>query len=163
VQFPPPPLLAGIDVPGPGEGALSFSLHYANYADQWYSQPYLDYVGRPNQQVRIDLMKDGSSPLSASEDDILLPILRTQPGDPLTLTWTSFVVDITPALLGPSVRFFERIAVVTTEDFAIVATRDQRLDVLLIPEPAAYHLLAAGLAATALVAIRRRHTRVAAM
>lgn len=68
---------------------------------------------KPNQQLRIDLMKPGSPPESVSPDDVLLNLFRTRSGAARKMEPTQIVGDLAP-FAGQTVRL--RIAVAATEE-----------------------------------------------
>jgi hypothetical protein len=94
---------------------LSLIAYYTSYSP--VSQPTpdsLDFTALNNQQYRIDVIKPSAPLLSLNPADILLTILRTKAGDPITLAPTTMTADLTP-FAGQTVRL--RFASVDTVSF----------------------------------------------
>lgn len=77
--------------------SLSFVLYYANRAGAFFSPETLDpFLGQPNQQYRVDIMRPTAPVDSVAPGDVLLNVFATRPGDPLTLAPTPISVDLSP-------------------------------------------------------------------
>src|SRR5213080_4505360 len=75
---------------------LSFILYYENRTTIFRSPSSLDYMGAPNQQYRVDIMKPGAAVNSMATADILANVFKTQPGDPVSKAPTPYTFDLTP-------------------------------------------------------------------
>lgn len=82
---------------------LSFVVYYINQAAAFATPNSLDYTMSPNQQYRIDIIKTTADPFSVAAGDVLLPVFRTDVGEPLSLDPTPMSVDLTP-FAGQTVR-----------------------------------------------------------
>lgn len=76
--------------------SLSFILYYDNRNGTFHTPSTLGYTAIPNQQYRVDILKPSASPFSVAPADVLLPVFRTNVGDPASLAPTSMGADLTP-------------------------------------------------------------------
>ena len=97
--------------PGGSVNQLSLLAYYQTSAG--FLSPENLSTANPNQQYRIDVIKPSAPIDSVASGDVLLNILRTRTGDPLTLPATQKVADLTP-FAGQTVRL--RFAVVVTNN-----------------------------------------------
>jgi Ca2+-binding RTX toxin-like protein len=82
---------------------LTFVVYYNTQAGDFSTPDTLDYTVSPNQQYRVDLIRPSAPVFSVAPADVLLPIFRTDPGEPLSLPPTAMSVDLTP-FAGQTVR-----------------------------------------------------------
>jgi hypothetical protein len=146
-----------------GSARLSFDLFIGNRADAFFlPDPLtLDWATAAlNQQARVDILAGGSDPFSMAASDLLLNLFSTGLGDPLVSGYNHFEIDITALLnanLNQSLRL--RFAEVDNVNMFQFGVDNVVLDIGApgeVPEPAAWMLILAGLAAGAL---SRRRTR----
>ena len=100
-RIPAPPQgrwQAVVDQTGPGshllfqsfevdddESGLRLTLWYRNRNNRFFTPRTLDPFSRPNQQLRVDLMRPGAPARSMAAGDILATVFRTKVGDPLQM------------------------------------------------------------------------------
>lgn len=60
--------------------------------------------GFENQQYRVEIIDPGADPFTVDPEDIWLEIFRTEPGDPATMSWTTFGDIDLSAWAGETVR-----------------------------------------------------------
>ena len=147
-----------------GSARLSFDLFIGNRADAFFlPDPLtLDWATAAlNQQARVDLLRSTSDPFSLAAGDLLLNLFATGLTDPLVSGYNHFEIDITALLnanLNQGLRLrFSEVDNVNMFQFGV---DNVVLDIGApgeVPEPAAWMLILAGLAAGALS--RRRATR----
>jgi hypothetical protein len=95
-------LFQDIVVP-PESVTCSVIVYYLNSAEGFVTAPDLSYQTFPNQQARIDIMDPASDPFDVGAG-VLLNIFQTNPGDPLSLGYTTLDFDLSQ-FAGTSVRF----------------------------------------------------------
>jgi hypothetical protein len=95
-------LFQDIVVP-PESVTCSVVVYYLNSAEGFVTAPDLSYQTFPNQQARIDIMDPASDPFDVGAG-VLLNIFQTNPGDPLSLGYTTLDFDLSQ-FAGTSVRF----------------------------------------------------------
>lgn len=95
-------LYQDIDVPPNSSTECSLIYYYENHASEFITDPDLFFNGAENQQARIDIMDPASHPFNV-DVGVLENLLQTQPGDPLTLGYTTLLFDLTP-YAGTTVR-----------------------------------------------------------
>lgn len=146
-----------------GSARLSFDLFIGNRADAFFlPDPLtLDWATAAlNQQARVDLLRSASDPFSLAAGDLLLNLFATGLTDPLVSGYNHFEIDITALLnanLNQSLRL--RFAEVDNVNMFQFGVDNVVLDIGApgeVPEPAAWMLILAGLAAGTLA---RRRTR----
>src|SRR6266852_5732250 len=86
-----------------GPALLSFYLYYRNRATGFFTPPTLSYTTSPNQQYRVDLITTTSPIDSVAAGDVLTNLFITNPGDPLVISPTLKVYDVS-AFAGQTVR-----------------------------------------------------------
>lgn len=97
-------LYQDIDVPQSSSTTCSFIVYYQNEANEFVIGPSLSYGGGfQNQQGRIDIM-DPDAPDFDIGAGVLQNLFQTNPGDPLSLGYTTVVFDLT-TFEGTTVRF----------------------------------------------------------
>jgi len=96
-------LYQDIDVPAGFDTACSLIVYYENAAEEFFTAPDLSYTTDPNQQARIDILSTDADPFTVSSG-VLLNLFQTEPGDPLTLGYTTIEFDLSP-YAGTTVRF----------------------------------------------------------
>lgn len=134
----------------PGSAVLTFDLFIGNRADAFFtpSPASLDFsTPALNQQARVDILLAGTDPFSVSPSDVLLPLLQTNPGDPLISGYTSHSTDLT-ALLAASAGQTLRLRFAETDNVFIfqLGVDNVSLETQAVPEPGTWLLLGAGLA-----------------
>lgn len=142
-----------------GSARLRFDLFIGNRAEAFHAPATLEWATAVlNQQARVDLLMGGSDPFSMADGDLLLNLFATSLTDPLVSGYQRIEVDITAFLnahLNESLRLrFAEVDNVSMFQFGVdnvVLAIDAPGEV---PEPGAWMLLLAGLAAGALT--RRR-------
>jgi len=93
-----------------GTNKIFFDIAIINGASDYFVPDPMsfDYAGEANQQARFDILVPGAALDTVNPADIIVTGYQTQPGDPLTLDWTSFEVDVTTELtayIGQDVIF----------------------------------------------------------
>ena len=96
-------LYQDLAIPVGGEVLCTAILYYQNLAPEFFTGSDLSYLTSPNQQARVDIISTDADPFTSS-DGVLLNILQTQPGDPLTLGYTAIDFDLSQ-FAGSTVRF----------------------------------------------------------
>jgi len=84
----------------PGQNRIFFDIAILNAAADFFVPDPIsfDFAGPPNQQARFDILVPGASFDTENPADIIVTGFQTEPGDPLTLPWTSFDIDVTAEL-----------------------------------------------------------------
>ena len=82
---------------------LSMSIYYNNTSPPFIVPDTLDHTSVENQQFRVDVMRDTAQVDSVAPGQVLVPVFRTDPGEPDTLAPTTLTVDLTP-YAGSTVR-----------------------------------------------------------
>jgi hypothetical protein len=95
-------LFQDIVVP-PESVTCSVVVYYLNSAEGFVTAPDLSYQTFPNQQARIDIMDPAADPFDVGAG-VLLNIFQTNPGDPLSLGYTTLDFDLSQ-FAGTTVRF----------------------------------------------------------
>lgn len=112
----------------------------------------LDYTNAPNQYLRVDLLKSAAGPFDTGTS--IVTNLLSADGSPIA-AYGDYSFDLTPWLAtGGSYQL--RFASVANAGPLVVGIDDVSLDVRPVPEPSAWAMLAAGLAALGFTAQRRR-------
>jgi hypothetical protein len=88
--------------PGGTQSQLSLLVYYPN-SPAFAAPNSLDPAVFPNQQYRIDVMKQSAPLTSVDPADILLTVFQTKPADPTTLAATQKFADLAP-FAGQTVR-----------------------------------------------------------
>lgn len=85
-----------ITVPAGAKVSCSLIYYYVNFGEDFINGPGLNSsnMDDPNQQARIDIMNENAGPF-ATGDGVLKNLFRTEPGDPLTLDYTTLNFDLT--------------------------------------------------------------------
>lgn len=96
-------LLQNIALEAGMKHSLSFDLYYNNQAGVFFSPDSLSYNVFPNQQYRVDLLRQGAPPDSVAPGDVLATLFQTRPGDPVSLAPTVKTFDLT-RFAGSTVR-----------------------------------------------------------
>lgn len=96
-------LFQDIFVPEGERGLCSVIVYYNNSAEDFVIGPGLAYALETNQQARIDIISTDADPFTIAAG-VLLNIFQTEPGDPLTLGYTTLNFDLSP-FAGDTVRF----------------------------------------------------------
>jgi len=99
---------------GTDDETLTMTLWYSNYAEEFRTPRSFEFEDIRNQQLRIDLMKAGTSVRSLNPENILATLYRTRKGDEPFLEPTELSFDIS-RFQGRKVRL--RIAQVATDFF----------------------------------------------
>lgn len=87
----------------PGRQQLRLTLWYQNDAEEFHTPRTLDFEVEPNQQLRIDVLREGAPLDSLDPDDILAQIFRTRRGDRAELRPTEIRRNLS-GLAGKQVR-----------------------------------------------------------
>jgi hypothetical protein len=95
-------LYQDIDVPPNASIECSLVYYYENNAEEFITEPDLFFNDGENQQARIDILDPASHPFNV-DVGVLENLLQTQPGDPLSLGYTTLLFDLTP-YAGSTVR-----------------------------------------------------------
>ncbi|HVY55788.1 MAG TPA: IPTL-CTERM sorting domain-containing protein [Thermodesulfobacteriota bacterium] len=97
-------LYQDIEVPSAG-ATCSVIVYYVNRAEgvTFASPSDLSYLTTPNQQARIDIMDPSAGDFDV-DGGVLLNIFQTNPGDPLSLGYTTINFDLSQ-FAGTIVRF----------------------------------------------------------
>jgi hypothetical protein len=74
---------------------LDFTLYYENTAGLFATPDTLDYGTVPNQQYRVDVLRASAPDRSVAAADVLLPIFRTDVGEPSSMAPTRITADLT--------------------------------------------------------------------
>jgi uncharacterized repeat protein (TIGR01451 family) len=84
---------------------LTFSLYYHAYSPLTAKGRTLDFNGSggPNMQYRVDVMKTTAPDFSIAATDVLANVFQTDTGDPLVVSPTTKMFDLTP-FAGQTVR-----------------------------------------------------------
>lgn len=96
-------LFQDLDIRSGSTVTCSVIVYYENTADEFVNGPDLSLLTFPNQQARIDIM----DPLAPDFDigaGVLLNLFQTNPGDPLSLGYTTINFDLS-GFAGTIVRF----------------------------------------------------------
>ena len=140
-----------------GSARLSFDLFIGNRAEAFFvPDPLtLDWATAAlNQQARVDILAGGSDPFSLAASDVLLNLFATGLGDPLVSGYTHFEIDITEFLnanLNQTLRLrFSEVDNVNMFQFGVDNVALDIGEPGEVPEPGAWMLILAGLAAGAL-------------
>lgn len=96
-------LFQDIFVPVGAEALCSVIVYYNNTAEDFVIGPGLAFALSENQQARIDIISTDADPFTIAAG-VLLNIFQTEPGDPLTLGYTTLNFDLSP-FAGDTVRF----------------------------------------------------------
>jgi hypothetical protein len=96
-------LYQDIAVPDGFDTACSLIVYYENDAPEFFTASDLSYTNVPNQQARIDIM-DPSADVFDVGAGVLENLFQTNPGDPLSLGYTTLDFDLSP-FAGTTVRF----------------------------------------------------------
>jgi len=115
-------LYQNVAIPASGSSRLSAIVYVENLAADYIIGPDLG-TGAPNQQARVDIM-DPAYPVDDIGNGVILNLLQTNPGDPLSIGYTQISADLTP-YAGTTVRF--RFAEVDTEWFLHAAVDNVRI------------------------------------
>jgi hypothetical protein len=80
-------------VPAHGPVVFSFDLAYQNFAGVFFTPGTFEFDTELNQQFRVDVMAP-NAPLDDMRSGVLLPVYRTEPGDPVTSDYRTIVVSL---------------------------------------------------------------------
>ena len=96
-------LFQDIFIPVGAEALCSVIVYYNNTGEDFVIGPGLAFALSENQQARIDIISTDADPFTTGAG-VLLNIFQTEPGDPLTLGYTTLNFDLSP-FAGDTVRF----------------------------------------------------------
>lgn len=102
------------DIDVTGELGLNLTLWYRNHAPRFITPQTLGPFVRPNQQLRIDLVRPTAPVRSMADEDILATLFRTRVGAPLRIAPRVLHRDLS-RFAGQTVRL--RIAEVDNQGF----------------------------------------------
>ncbi|MEW6146167.1 MAG: IPTL-CTERM sorting domain-containing protein [Thermodesulfobacteriota bacterium] len=156
-------LYQDIDVPAGLSSECSVIIYYENFAEEFVTAPDLSYTTQPNQQARIDIMDPSAGDFDVGAG-VLLNIFQTNPGDPISLGYTTINFDLSQ-FAGTNVRF--RVAEVDTLNYFLFAidyvrcgTRDVTRPIPTLGEWGMI-AMAGALGLAGLIFARRRRVRAA--
>ncbi|MCX6596290.1 MAG: hypothetical protein NTV70_07980 [Acidobacteria bacterium] len=136
---------------------LKFDLFIGNRGDLFATPASgtLDFgINAFNQQLRVDLMVEGSDPFSVTAADILQKIYQSKAGDTLITGYNNFTIDVTSLVnsnLGKNIRL--RFAEV--DNYAPLQVGIDNVSLNAVPEPSSV-VMALSAALIGLVRLRRR-------
>jgi hypothetical protein len=104
-------LYQDVAIPASGPATFQARIYINNFAPFFVTPNSLDYNNAPNQQARIDIVNP-AAPINDTGAGVLLPIYRTNVGDPLVSGYTQVSANLSQ-FAGQTVRL--RFAVVVTD------------------------------------------------
>lgn len=84
-----------VTIPPKATGVLTFQHAYLNDAPAFVTPETLSTAG-PNQQYRVDILDGDAASDSVLPGEVLLPVFRTDVGDPASIPYTPVSVDLSP-------------------------------------------------------------------
>ena len=140
---------------GIGSATLSFNWFVGNRDGNFITPNTLDFTSGPNQQMRVDILRNGAPDFSLAPADVLLKVFGTNPGDPLVSGYNLSSTNLTAFLqahAGETLRI--RFSEVDNQLFNQFGVDNVSLQVSAIPEPATFAVF--GLMAMGAFGARRR-------
>lgn len=147
-----------------GSAVLSFAAFFGNTAGAFYTPTpaSLDFAAAAfNQQARVDILLASAPAFSVAGSDILLNILQTGTGTPITNSYATTSVDIGSVLNAhPNTTLRLRFAEVDNVAPFRLGVDSVSLETSAVPEPSAFATVSISLLALA-AALRRHRVRSA--